>query len=357
MTTVLAIADAFRATLVPFLRGAAVVLIGMLILLCVQRMVGNALKARRARLANRFRADVDQALDGSTGGAPARLVRAARWHRQPIAAQLLATLRSLSGPAVSRGRDLARATGLSRRWRRDLERGRWYRRAEAARALGLIAESEAFDELVELLDDPHHEVRAAAVEALGKLDDVRAVPPLLDALHAKAGHQRVRIVDALARIGQPAGPLVLEYVRGHVDALPELGELLAITCGATASDDLLNWCSLDDPAGRAAAIQSLGTIGISDRGFYFVLRGLGDSDGSVRAAAARALGRSGRADAATYLAGCLDDEWDVAATGARSLGQLAAAGRAELDRLEKGSGQSADLARQVLFELRLRAAH
>ena len=71
----------------------------------------------------------------------------------------------------------------------------------------------------------------------------------------------------------------------------------------------------------------------------------------VRAAAARALARSGRADAAPQLAGRLDDDWEVAAQSARALARLGEPGLAALRaRVARGDGLGHDLARQVLWE-------
>lgn len=353
MTTVLEIAEAFRSVLVPFLRGATAFLVFLVVLVCVQRVVRDRLARRHERLTLAYQPDLDHAVNGSDSGAPARLVQSPRRHRHAIGVQLIGMLRAFAGPAIGRARGLAQSLGCTERWRLDLGSWRWWRRAEGARSLGVIQERSTLDAIVPLLDDRHPEVRAAAIEALGAMQDPRAVPALLATLHAQAGHQRVRIIDALKRIGDPAGPEVLAYVRSHVAAFPELADLLVISCGAAAADDLLAWLRHGDPQVRRAAFQALGTIGVSERAFYFFLQALGDADSAVRAAAARGLGRSGRADAAGYLASCLDDEWEVAASGARALGRLAPSGHAELQRISKGSGQSAGLARQILFELGL----
>ena len=90
---------------------------------------------------------------------------------------------------------------------------------------------------------------------------------------------------------------------------------------------------------------------MDQRTFYHALKGLGDEDAAVRAAAARALARTGRADASTHLAGHLDDEWEVAAQSARALIKLGADGRAALAaRVSRGPGLGHDLAQQVLWE-------
>jgi HEAT repeat protein len=90
---------------------------------------------------------------------------------------------------------------------------------------------------------------------------------------------------------------------------------------------------------------------VDDRGFYHALKALGAEAPAVRAAAARALARAGRADAAPHLAARLDDEWEVAAQAARTLSRLGEAGRAVLAaRAAAGPGLGHDLAEQLLWE-------
>ena len=55
--------------------------------------------------------------------------------------------------------------------------------------------------LLALLDDPHEEVRAAAVEALGHLGDPGCVPALLRALPDASRHQRARVVESIRELG------------------------------------------------------------------------------------------------------------------------------------------------------------
>ena len=105
---------------------------------------------------------------------------------------------------------------------------------------------------------------------------------------------------------------------------------------------------------RAASLQALGSLGLDDRAYYYVLRALGDTSEAVRAMAARALGRSRRADAAPYLAQHLGDEWLVAAHAATALRMLGAAGERELSARQEAPGLAGVLARQMLWERRSR---
>ena len=106
-----------------------------------------------------------------------------------------------------------RARGGDRRWaswsewKAQLTDRRWWVRAEAARALGLVRCPDVVAELAQALDDHYDEVRASAVESLGAIGDPRAVPDLHHAACAdQSRHQHVRLVHALQQFGSVAGP-------------------------------------------------------------------------------------------------------------------------------------------------------
>lgn len=73
-----------------------------------------------------------------------------------------------------------------------------YQRANAACALGLIANKRAIEPLIAALRDDDEGVRAAAASALGDLKDARAVEPLLSALQDSSPKVRMRAVYELA---------------------------------------------------------------------------------------------------------------------------------------------------------------
>ena len=114
---------------------------------------------------------------------------------------------------------------------------------------------------------------------------------------------------------------------------------------------MLAWTADADETTRAAAWRTLAAIGLSHRAFYHALKALRDTEPAVRAAAAAALGRAGRADAARYLAVRLDDEWDVAAEVARALGRLGPVGVEALQARADGvEGPGQDMATQMLWQ-------
>ncbi len=343
------IAEYVRAGLVPFLLVTGAILVVIVCHVVVLHCVRDLAFRRRQRLIGLYRPLVDMALhtEMSTNRFD-RLKAVPRRHRPIVAALILEPLRIAEGALTARARATATALGLVARWKDALGDRRWWIRAEAAHALGLVKCGSAVRLLIDALDDPYDEVRAASVEALGFIADPAAVPELVARLPEQSRHQRVRLVRALQQFGPAAVSPLLQHARSHDNDRVSIAELLG-TLGATrAIDQLIEWSNGEEAALRAAALGALGTIGVDDRAYYHVLRKLGDEVNEVRAMAAWALGRSGRQEAASYLAPRLNDEWIVAAQSARALRDLGDAGRRVLE--AAAAGEDAELARQMLWE-------
>jgi HEAT repeat protein len=343
--------DAFRQPIFHFLGGLAAAQALLLTYLVLQRSAEDLYYARRRRLISRYQPLVDQLLGPTPPTDAAAILSSTRpRHHAVVADLLLNALRVATGDIVDRLREVVQALGLVDRWRGTLDDRRWWRRSEAARALGLLREPSARDRLTAALDDPHEEVRAAAVDALGRIGDPQSIPALLTRLSDESRHQRTRVVEAIRQQGVSAVPFVIEHARtAPADATLMIGLLAMIGDGGSV-EPLIAWSNADDPATRAAVQRALGSIGLDDRSFYFALRGLDDEDANVRGMAARALGRSGRAAAARYLAEHLNDDWLVAAHCAAGLRRLGPQGHAELQARAEASDQAGDLARQMLWE-------
>ena len=357
MTLVLRIADIFRQVLMPFLIVAAALFLVLLAGLVAQRAIRSSIERRRALLQSRFQPLVDRWLsERATAEDRERLLRLGRGSPLLLGRMIVAPLLSLSGGPVELGAGLAVEAGVAEAWRRDLRHRLWWRRAEAIRSLGVMRDAGSFLAMAMALDDSHEEVRAAAVEALGRLGDLRAVPELLARLPEQSRHQRVRVVDALRALGPDGGPALMESIRRRPEVLPFVADLVPAICGSAAAEECLSLCAHAAAPVRAAALNVLGTIGLDDASFYYVLKAFVDEDAGVRAMAARALGRSGREDAAAYLDEHLqENDWTVAAESARALLGLHAAGASVLAANAAGAGQAAALAKQMLWEQQARA--
>jgi HEAT repeat protein len=344
-----------QAILVPVL----VVTAGLLALAIVAIVSGRLVRAwqarRRHRIGLAYRSLVDALIDRDKAPKAIRtLAGVPERHREIVAEDLLALLRVTAGATVANVQRAARAIGLVEHWTHALESRWWWRRAHAARALGCIEEPSAALSLIGRLDDRHEEVRAAAVEALGRLRDARALQPLVEGLWDDSGLQHTRVVLALRQFGATAVEPLLSHERRHHAATATIADLLGAVGEVSALEPLTDWCSDEAPEVRAASLRALGTLGTCDRTYYFALRALHDEDAGVRVAAARALGRSRRPEAAPYLGQALHDVWDVAVESAHGLRDLGEAGRRELERATTGTARA--LARQMIWELDRRPA-
>ena len=339
--------------LAALLAALAVALFGLI----AWRIVDELRFVRRQKMIARYRPLVAELL--STTPDPTvvpRLIDTPVQHRGIISDLVLAALRLTTGDVVPRLRDAVRRLGLVDHWLRGLDDRRWWVRADAIRALGLVRESSAVDRLLSALDEGHEEVRAAAVDALGRMGDARAGPALLARLPDESRHQRARLVEAVRALGPSMVPVLLNHARTHAADTAMTIEILGLVGGTSAGDSLLEWSGAEEPTVRAAALRAIGSIGLDDRSFFYALRALDDSDPEVRGMAARALGRSGRHAAVPYLAAHLDDEWLLAAHCATGLRRLGAPGAHALELQAAFTGQGADLARQMLWELTFRRA-
>jgi len=203
---------AFRRYLEAFLLMGGLVLVLEFAYLFLRRAVDEVQFRRRQRLARQFRPLVDALLASPAPAAAIdTIVQAARPRDLDVLGDLLlAPLKVVSsGPIVDRVAAVVATLGIQREWTRRVADRRWWIRADATRALGLLRDRSSVALILTRLDDEHEEVRAAAVEALGMMGDERVVPDLLDRLSDQSRHQRARVVEALRGFGERvAGPIV-----------------------------------------------------------------------------------------------------------------------------------------------------
>jgi HEAT repeat protein len=286
------------------------------------------------------------------GGHPEPVVAVLRTMPRGTAVGYLALLARQAIPEADRD-------GLSRalrgeRWVESAVRQRgsrfWWRRLEAARALSLMAESRDREMVIALFEDEHPAVQIAAATALPRVIDEAVVSHVLDHL------------DGLPKVVRHFATTVLRRSRALV------GPALAKRIGTDARfSELASWIELadaiDDPGAIAAAMLRADhpaaavrrTIGRALRRHpgpaaeTVLVRLLGDTDSSVRAAAARTLGELGSRGAVPDLAKLLsDDVWVVRVRAAVSLAQAGERGRAALRAARVGGDRFArDMATMV----------
>jgi len=209
---------------------------------------------------------------------------------------------------------------------------RWWNRADAAERLGLGGAARAAGALARALDDEVFEVRMRAAKALGVLGDPTAARALVHALDDPSRWSTIRVADILTVLGRAAVPALTDGWSGlgrtgRLAALDVLGRIRPLAAVPWLVEHLAD---ADDDV-RARTCHALGAIGDPETAEPLI-RALGDRAWPVRAMAAKALGRMGSDAALPWLRRALGDpEWWVRSNAARALLALGSRG---LDALE-----------------------
>jgi HEAT repeat protein len=257
-----------------------------------------------------------------------------RGDRRLAEAILLDAARVVKGESAGRVTAAFEALGSARLSIQALRSRRWWRRAEAAERLGLMRTRTAIDPLIAAMGDPEEEVRIRAARALGLIRGTTSIRPLVKALGDPSRWSAIRVAEILIRVGAEAVEELLAAYEGlphhgRVSALDILGRIKSLK-----AVPLLRR-SLQDPSAdlRARAAHGLGRIG--DPAFAAdLMPALKDADWPVRAMAAKALGQVGARGAIPALSEALADrQWWVRANAGEALRALGPEGRDALIRM------------------------
>ena len=189
-------------------------------------------------------------------------------------------------------------------------------RSRAAEALGEIKDVRAIDPLIAALGDEEQYFRNNVAGALGKIG-APAVAPLMAALR---GHVRENAVGALGKIGAPAvAPLIAALKdedtnvrRNAADALGEVNDVRAV-------EPLIE--ALKDPNVRRNAADALGEIK-DVRAIDPLIAALGDEERYFRNDAAGALGKIGAPAVGPLIAALKSQYYHVRMGAAMALGEI-----------------------------------
>src|SRR5207342_1087706 len=139
--------------------------------------------------------------------------------------------------------------------------------------------------IVAALDDPHPDVRAAALDALAYLRNVASLPAVVVRLHDPSLHPARRLA-ALAAFGPECEDFLLELSRVDAAHLVNYAQALAI-CGTSRSRPVLAQWTLDARLEvRAAAFEALAHVGVDAEAARRAIEALESGDEAVRAMAA-----------------------------------------------------------------------
>ena len=314
----------------------------------LERTLFGLLQLRDGRIRRRYDSLVRRALDGDETARRELSASPAR-HRVAIAWLLIAPLIEDRDPRrIAEARATAQAMGVFPIAGRYLRSRRWWRRARALRMFGLIQARDHAASLVAALDDPHRDVRAAALDGLMDLHNPATVPALVVRLYDESLPPGRRAA-ALKSFGSSCEPFLLEFADLEPVHRASCALALAI-CGTARSRPVLSgWARDPRVAVRTAALRALGDIGLDDDAARVAIEGLESEDPEVRAMAARALRGWRGLEAAARLAAHLDDTWVVAVQAARTLESMGAAGCAALQTRALHPDLAGVLARQMLW--------
>jgi HEAT repeat protein len=210
--------------------------------------------------------------------------------------------------------------GFVDRFLAQLSGPRWWKRAEAAENLGLAGAKRSAKALADALADPVSEVRLRAAKALGLVGGRAAVLPLVNALAEPNRWSTIRIADILTNMGREVvAELMDAFPKLNAHAKLAAVDILGRVHSLDAVPWLLTRMSDVEPDVRARAAHALGAIGVVDAAPQ-LRRALTDPEWPVRAMAAKALGRVHDAEAIPGLCAALRDrEWWVRANAAEAL--------------------------------------
>jgi hypothetical protein len=337
----------------PALIAGGLLLLALLALLLAER-AANQVRARRNE---RKRRGCDPVIQ--------RIVDGQDWQTASLRSRLTRDLDFTGGELVRRAtaatddercrlRAAAETLGLLDRWKRQLSERRWWRRASAARSLGLLGDAGAVEAMIERITDEDPEVAACAIEGLGYIADPRAVAALFEQLSTPSRRHRARVIGALQRFGAQVAP----DAYAHLLRRPADASLVAELIIAVASIDAeiaLTLATHVRPEVRTAGLRLLEAAEPDARAVAAVTSALQDREDLVRATAARVLGKWGRTESADALAALMNDSWPVASASAAALRRMGDAGLARLGATGRETGQASEIARQMLGRWRARS--
>jgi len=254
---------------------------------------------------------------------------------------------NLSGRQRERLAELAEALGVLDRGRRWLSSRWWWRRLWAAHLLSMVVDEEPG--FRRLLDDPHPEVRAQAIDWAGDHADAAAAERLIALLADLSPLCRATAKDSLVRAGLAPVPFIARHLeRERGDSIGSLIEVATRRPDSSYGPAAVKLSFDERPGVRAGAAALLGAVGGTE-GAGTLERLLADSESEVRESAVTSVGKLGHWPAASAVALLLRDrEWTVRKAAGQALIDLGAPGMIMLRRYSDDDDKfAADMARMM----------
>ncbi|HEU5361074.1 MAG TPA: HEAT repeat domain-containing protein, partial [Candidatus Deferrimicrobiaceae bacterium] len=205
---------------------------------------------------------------------------------------------------------------------------KWEDRARAAERLGRLGSVKAVPVLLRIVQDIKDEdadVRGAALRALGRIRDPRALPGLIEALGYPEASLPPRIAEIIVMFGADSVPLLIAELRNLDSDVRRMwaAEILGCLGDPRAAIPLIESLGDVSPEVRAKAAGGLGKIGEARALERLLEMLLSDPAPFVRTRAAQALGAIGHPKVIDQLIHVLKDpEWWVRIRAIEALEQI-----------------------------------
>jgi hypothetical protein len=212
---------------------------------------------------------------------------------------------------------------------------RWWRRIEAARAIGLVGTAADRDAVRRLFDDDHPAVAIAAVACLPRVADAALVGVVLDRYASLPMMVRHYLVNTLGELREIVEPELVQRLRSEAPATAlahwvSLASALVSRPGLQAAASLASNDSADVRAAVADALRRLP----NEATMLTLSILLCDESPAVRERAAASLGYIAAPQALPLLQGSMrDTSWAVRRRSALALAQLGEVGRLAIGEL------------------------
>ncbi|MDP3296779.1 MAG: HEAT repeat domain-containing protein [Thermodesulfovibrionia bacterium] len=236
---------------------------------------------------------------------------------------------SLTAKPVHHFQELYDASGITERYLSILEHSKsWKKRAFAANKLGQIGSVKSVPLLFKIIrnvKDEDEGVRNAALRALGRIRDKRAVPFLIEALGYPETWLPPRVGEILVSIGEEAiEPLIKELKNYQSETRRQwAAEILGWLEAKSATMHLIDALFDISPEVRAKSVGALGKIRDNRAVSKLTELLISDPVPFVRVRVAKALGEIGHPSVIDYLINVLKDpEWWVRVRAVEALEQM-----------------------------------
>jgi len=238
---------------------------------------------------------------------------------------------------------------------KELKDKRWWRQADAIRELQTMHSTKAVGSIITLLSDKSEEVRLLAFEAVVEIDGVSSLPILVDLLRDLTRWTAINLSRIILEYKNEAAPYILSLVK-HKDRSVELFaiQMLGIIRWVNAVPSLIEIAEKGMTQEVVEAIHALGSIG-DERAIPVCVSKLASRNSEVRAAAASALGKFGAPSSVESLIPLLDDKAvDVRLSAAEAISRCGERGMSALETaFLNGTENVAAAARYILDEVDL----